>query len=367
MDASNSRDTSYNPYNQAGFETKTNAAMKHCLVFDQVISRQEIKFIRSSLSSQIEEYNHAIKIAVDFGNNIIKFDHYHLDIESPLDSEHELIKTVSCLINTSNIILGYLDFLEKKIGLPSGGDPALREAVGAGQLLARLLLETVLRMRGIDVLPEFELGYLEYGVAIRFTGEGLMQHRDMRVAQDDDSSDDTWHKDDTHDVWFRRRWHVDSTFHPLRRIPGTAWHKFFGSLHHSSNKSPLLFRKTPRDYFKVVIPDNAYFVRSETESFYEYYRDLFMRAEMRNLERALSIHFSGKIGEPEVIEVQHGLCVDWDDASEFDEILVDEEKWELINMHMNIPELAGIALYGEDIRFSEIKEEEHTIYELDDD
>nr|AAC37477.1 mating type protein [Neurospora crassa] len=172
--------------------------------------------------------------------------------------ERRIIKTSCCIIESTNTILNFLSFLEKNRGLPFGGDQRLQQAAYKGQQFAFRLLRSLTLHKAAQEVPGKDFG-LVYGKDV-YVLNGHILHRSKQEIVGQAGG---------------RNWHVDHTLHPLRRVPGTPWHKFFGNLEVGDDKQLRLFdddaavdsyRVGPQKFF-VVIPETAefYFGRSQQQ------------------------------------------------------------------------------------------------------
>lgn len=155
------------------------------------------------------------------------------------------------------MILNFLSFLEKKRGLPSGGDQRLQQAAYKGQQFATRLLRSLTIHKDAQETPGKEFG-LVCGKEVHVLGGHIVRRSKRDVVGQAGGVN----------------WHVDHTHHPLRRVPGTPWHKFFGNVEVEPNKPLHLFGdftspKSDRNghrKFPVIIPETAMFIQDEISS-----------------------------------------------------------------------------------------------------
>ncbi|KAK4233097.1 hypothetical protein C8A03DRAFT_48248 [Achaetomium macrosporum] len=242
---------------------------------------------------------------------------------------------------------------EQKTGLTSGGDVSLNIQVKEAQALVKELLNTLLLHKKADNYPGKECG-LVYNEDIKVCGEFILH----RYAHVDESyvPDPT---DDNEDVGnLVQYWHTENLVHPLRHVPGTPWHKFFGNFEPGLIIGPALFRECkPRPFFRVILPTIITWMKLEIIGDYGKYRQMFERASHHE-----PIYHPGQ-RLPEFIKEVGAFCLNiarpeesiilcLEDMSEIscpEYDLLGLSRPEALNAEINAPELAGIALFGADI------------------
>lgn len=139
--------------------------------------------------------------------------------------------------------------------MPSGGDQRLQQAAYKGQQFAFRLLRSLTIHKDAQEIPGREFG-LVYGKEVHVI-DGHLFHRSKQEIVGQAGG---------------RNWHIDHTLHPLRRVPGTPWHKFFGNVE-VDNELHLFDDDTSVDSdrdglrkFSVVIPETAEFILDEISS-----------------------------------------------------------------------------------------------------
>ena len=174
--------------------------------------------------------------------------------------EKKVIKAACHIIESTNTILNFLSFLEKKRGLPAGGDQRLQQAAYKGQQFAMRLLRSLTIHKAAQEIPGKEFG-LVYGKEVY-----VLDGHPLRKSEEDVLGQAVG-----------VNWHLDHAQHPLRRVPGTPWHKFFGNVEVEGNKRLHLFDDDdsaksdptgPRK-FCVIIPETAEFIQDEINSEHE--------------------------------------------------------------------------------------------------
>ncbi|EAQ91646.1 hypothetical protein CHGG_03581 [Chaetomium globosum CBS 148.51] len=159
-----------------------------------------------------------------------------------------------------------------------------------------------------------------------------------------------------------RYWHTENLVHPLRHVPGNPWHKFFGNLQPGPIVRPDLFReRKPQPYFRLMFPTTITWVQPEIRRDYDNYREIFEKslrfpgprlpeairvARTGGVQCRLSHYFRGwkRTEEATILclkDMSEIPCPEYD--------LLGLSGLEALNAEVNAPDLAGIALLGEDI------------------
>lgn len=199
-------------------------------------------------------------------------------------NQEAVVKTVCHFLASSNTILEFLDFQQHETGLLAGGDSSLEKQVKAAQELVQALLNAFLLHKRAENYPGKELGML-YNEDVKVYGGFVFHKNELAVYSDiPDPAGDNF---DLRKL--ARYWHPEHIYHPLRRVPGTPWHKFFGNLHPLSIMNPTLFReRKPLPEFTVILPQNITWLIPELFSDYEENRLLFERVSCSQPHRATS-------------------------------------------------------------------------------
>jgi hypothetical protein len=184
-----------------------------------------------------------------------------------------VVKTVCQFLASSNAILEFLAFQQRRTGLVSGGDRSLEKQVKDAQALVQELLNTFLLHQKAENYPGKECGLI-YNEDIKVFG-GFILHKHAHA----DQSDIPDPNDDNEDVGkLVQYWHTESLVHPLRHVPGTPWHKFFGNVKPGPIVNPALFReRKPLPFFKVIFPTTITWLQPELRQDYDRYREMFER------------------------------------------------------------------------------------------
>jgi hypothetical protein len=184
-----------------------------------------------------------------------------------------VVKTVCHFLASSNAILEFLNFQQRKTGLASGGDDSLEKQVKEAQALVKELLNTLLLHKKAETYPGKECG-LVYNEDVKVFGSFIL-HKYGHVDQDF-IPDPT---NDNEDVGkLVRYWHTENLVHPLRHVPGTPWHKFFGNVQPGPILSPALFReRKPQPFFTAMHPTTITWLKPEIVHDYDGYREMFER------------------------------------------------------------------------------------------
>lgn len=182
-----------------------------------------------------------------------------------------IVKTVCHFLASSNTILEFLDFQRIKTGLAGGGDRSLEKQVKDAQALVAALLNTLILYKKAESYPGKTSG-LVYDEDVKVFGNFILhKNRDADPSDVPDPNDD---EEDMGKVI--RYWHTEGIFHPLRHVPGTAWHKFFGNMKPGPIKAPALFReRKSAPYFKIIFPETISWLKPELMAEYDKYRNMF--------------------------------------------------------------------------------------------
>ncbi|KAK4102749.1 hypothetical protein N658DRAFT_522763 [Parathielavia hyrcaniae] len=320
--------------------------------------RLQSQHIRSILAKDIEEFeNHFEEILQTASVFLVTTERVAQSPSLVIVDQVSVVNTVCHFLVSSNAILEFLDFHYRRTGLASGGDPSLEKQVKDAQILVQELLSTLILHKKAEHYPGKELG-LVHGEDVMVYGNFLLHkfhHAEQSQIPDPD--------DENVDIGkLVRYWHTESLFSPLRHVPGTPWHKFFGNLRPGPLASPALFReRKPLPYFHALIPPTIEWLHVELEDEYAKYREMFERFEslpgprlpdsakmamIRNIQRRLSHYFNGwkRVEEPSI------LCLE--DMSDFpcpEYDLLGASRFEALNAEINATDMAGIALLGEPV------------------
>ncbi|KAL2136849.1 hypothetical protein VTI74DRAFT_1063 [Chaetomium olivicolor] len=216
-------------------------------------------------------------------------------------------------------------------------------------MVVQKFLCALLLYKRAENYPGKENGLL-YNEDVKILG-GFVLHKHAYV----DASDVPDPNDDNEDMGkLIQYWHTESIFHPVRHVPGTPWHKFFGNLKPGPIMSPALFRERKQlPFFRMLFPKTITWLQPELMSDYDKYRHSF---ETRRLpsprlpefirERRVSNLFKGwlRFEDDRILHFEDMTelpCPEYD--------LSGTAKLEALNAEINATELAGIALQGADI------------------
>ncbi len=193
-----------------------------------------------------------------------------------------VVQTVCQFLVSSNTILEFLDFQRTRTGLAAGGDGSLEKQVKIAQALTQELLGTLVLHRKAESYPGKDSG-LTYNEDVKLYGNFLL-HKNFDADPDDIPNPNDDEEDINKVVQY---WHTTGVFNPLRHVPGTPWHKFFGNLRPGPLEKPALFReRKPLPFFKVIFPETIFWVKPEVMADYDKYRELFERVSLKNYRPA---------------------------------------------------------------------------------
>jgi hypothetical protein len=234
----------------------------------------QAQFVRSLLATEIQEFESSFEEILQTVSAFLvateRVAHYSSLV---IVDEEAVVKTICHFLASSNAILEFLAFQQRKTGLASGGDCSLEKQVTDAQTLVQELRNTLILHRKAERFPGKESGLI-YHEDVKVYG-GFILHKYAHA----DGSDIPDPNDDNEDLGrLAQYWHTEGLFHPLRHVPGTPWHKFFGNLQPGGIMTPYLFReRKPLPFFKAIFPETILWLQPELREDYERYREMFER------------------------------------------------------------------------------------------
>lgn len=190
-----------------------------------------------------------------------------------------MVETVCRFLALSNGILEFLDFQRKRTCLPGGGDVSLEKQIIEAQKLVQKLLQAILLHKKAESFPGKEMGFV-HDRDVKVFG-GLVFHKNQEL-DGSDMPDPT--RDNVELDTINQYWHAEDIYRPLRHVPGTHWHKFFGNLRpgpanlQPGSLRPSLFREAePQPLFRIFWPTTILWLKTELFGDYENKRLLFER------------------------------------------------------------------------------------------
>ncbi|KAK3695535.1 hypothetical protein B0T22DRAFT_110197 [Podospora appendiculata] len=237
--------------------------------------------IRRDIAQEIKEYEHhfgnLMRMAKSVHCKLSGMDMISAHFPTPeLVDEARLMDVTLSFIEASNNILAYLEIVKKNTGLPSGGDSALETHVKNGQRVVSVLLQTYIAHMDAQYVPGKDVG-LAYGRDIKLAGRHVL-HKHFGSSNGFIVHD---RAGGPHD-----HWHIDHLLHPLRRVPGTPWHKYFGNIQSDTNQflPPNLFDGQASQQININMPVSTNFMRLSTGQEYGSHRTWFnMRPDREHL------------------------------------------------------------------------------------
>ena len=252
----------------------------------QAVLRLQAQYTRSIIATEIDKFETSFEEILQTASMFLVTTERIANSPSlVIIDQPSVVKTVCHFLAASNAILEFLDFQQRMTGLASGGDESLERQVKEAQLLVKELLTTLLLHKKVETYPGKECG-LVYDEDIKVYG-GFILHKYGHVDQSDVPDPD----DDDEDVEkLMQYWHTENLVHPLRHVPGTAWHKFFGNLQPGPIVSPELFReRKPQPYFKLMFPTTITWLKPEICRDYDNYREMFERVSSSLWSKSTSL------------------------------------------------------------------------------
>jgi hypothetical protein len=217
------------------------------------VLRLQAQHIRASLAKEIEKFEETF-------DDILQTTNAFLASTNPIKEPSTLVaidrasvvKTVCHFLASSNEILHFLETQVKD-----------------AQALVAELLKTLILHHKAEAFPGKENG-LVYNEDVKVF-RGLVLHHASHVEVDEipDPYDTKVGKDK-----LIQYWHAEPILNPLRIVPGTPWHKFFGGLLPSMR--PKLFRERKDvECFHTFVPFWLDMMLRWIEDEYERYRNAF--------------------------------------------------------------------------------------------
>lgn len=162
----------------------------------------------------------------------------------------------------------------------------MEKQVKDAHALVQELLNTFLLHQKAETYPGKECGLI-YNEDVKIFG-GFVLHKYGHA----DQSDIPDPNDDNEDVGkLVQYWHTEALFHPLRHVPGTPWHKFFGNVQPGPVVNPVLFReRKPLPFFKAIFPTTITWLQPELRHDYDRYREMFERVSHSFTENIVLQH-----------------------------------------------------------------------------
>ncbi|KAK4154862.1 hypothetical protein C8A00DRAFT_14038 [Chaetomidium leptoderma] len=312
----------------------------------QIVLRLQAQYIRSSLATEIQGFENSFdEILQTASVFLVTTERVAHSSSLVVVDQASVVKTICHFLASSNAILEFLDFQQHNTGLASGGDCSLERQVKEAQALVGELLNTFLLHKRAETYPGRECGLI-YNEDVKIFS-GFLLHK-YGHADENDIPDPL--DEDVDMGKLVRYWHTEGVFHPLRHVPGTPWHKFFGNIKPGPIMSPELFReRKPQPFFKVIFPKTITWLQPEVMGDYEKYRELFERfrrmpgPRLPEFVRAVST-LQHRIDESKLLHLE--------DMSELpcpEYNLLGLSRFEALNAEINATELAGIALLGAEV------------------
>ncbi|KAK3904982.1 mat A-2 [Staphylotrichum tortipilum] len=312
----------------------------------QVVLRLQAQFIRASLAEEIAEFEKYFQEILETTSVFLVSTERVSDSPSlVVVDQAAVVKTVCHFLASSNAILEFLHFQRIRTGLAGGGDRSLEKQVKDAQAMVGALLNTLILYRKAESYPGKTSG-LVYDEDVTVFGNFIL-HKN----RDADPSDVPDPNDNEEDMGkLIQYWHTEGILHPLRHVPGTAWHKFFGNIKPGPIMRPALFReRKPLPSFKVIFPQTISWLKDELIAEYDKYRHMFERFRRLPGPRLPENirHVSTTLLGFDEAEYLHLEDMSEIPCPEYD--LFGMSRFEALNAELNTPELAGIALLGADV------------------
>jgi hypothetical protein len=238
----------------------------------QVVLLFQARQTRAAIAEEIEAFERCFDEVLQTATAFLEAtEDFQEDIFLLFSEDDALLNLLCHFTALSNGILEFLDFQAQQTGLPSGVDISLESQVKAAQAFVEKFLQTFLLFKRAEGYPGKEIGMLPKEDVMIFGGAVFHRHNRVIPINAPDP-----HRVDVSASRAAKYWHGEHLFHPLRHVPGTQWHKYFGNLQPGPKYIPALFReKNQQPNFIVVFPTTLGFLVDETGTEYEKYRQYF--------------------------------------------------------------------------------------------
>ncbi|KAK3364072.1 hypothetical protein B0T25DRAFT_430313, partial [Lasiosphaeria hispida] len=233
----------------------------------QLVSRLMRQTIRSALNIEISIFHRTIHEVLRYGRLIYEYSQrvpYPVTVKGINGSE--VVKSLGQFLGATDTILQYLDFHEKKTGMPSAGDPQLRQMVEGGRYLIETFMVAYVYHGDCVDRPGFHLGLIYHRDIKNLNGSVMIrnQNRQPWALHVSDLELSQLHLDTMLDYW-----HYPKLHHPVIVVPGTPWHKFMGNLKCGPNHVPLIFDGKPRFNLELWTPEVGIYMELEIIKTYD--------------------------------------------------------------------------------------------------
>lgn len=238
--------------------------------------RIQARYIRSAIAPEIEAFENSFDEIIQTAELFLTATEKISESSDIVLIDHEtVIKTFCQFLVSSNYILDFLRFQQRKTGIPAGGDVSLHKQVKAAQAVVQTLLTALVVHIKADSYPGKEMGMVYDEDTKYLWGAILHKNKDA-----DPSEVPTVSTDEADINEIKKYWHIEHFYHPIRHVPGTTWHKFFGGIRlprFTAGNPSLFLKKGAKSFFVVNFPETVTWLAQELGSEYEMYRALFDR------------------------------------------------------------------------------------------
>ncbi|KAK0723742.1 sporulation minus regulator 1 [Apiosordaria backusii] len=323
----------------------------------QVTLRMQSTMVRTALRKEIQQFEKSFDEIIQQTGVFLATTEQHFMSPSLVVTDEDLLIRHLCGFLVSKLsIEGFLAFHQQTIQRTSGGDTSLAKQVKAATVFVQELLVTLICHKEAADYPGKHLGMMG-DQEVKYFG-GTIFHLNPHIGPDDElpEIDDVYEDIDE----LTNYYHAEKLSHPLRQLPGTPWHKFFGNfpetrVHDAPETS--LFRENPRhEDLTLSIPGTILFLIPEFRREYKRFRELLeehsqlslpllldeaRKENLKIVQRRLSHIHEGHIecGNFEPLCREH---TDMIPRPEYD--LDGNRKFEMQNLTVNTPELIGDSL-----------------------
>ncbi|KAK4170738.1 sporulation minus regulator 1 [Triangularia setosa] len=323
----------------------------------QVSLRMQSSLIRAALRTEIRQFERSFDEVIQQTGVFLETTEQHFVSPSlVITNEDVLIRHLCGFLASKLSIEGFLDFHKRTTQGTSDGDSSLANQVKAATMFVQELLQTLICHKEAADYPGKHLG-MEYDREVKYFG-GCLFHLSATMDLDDElpEIDDVYEDVDE----LTNYYHGEKLAHPLRQLPGTPWHKFFGNFPETRvEEAPdaSLFRDKPQDEAPTFsIPGTILFLIPEFRREYKTFRDILKehnqlplpllldevkKKKIQIIQRQLSNLHGGNI-ECGIFEP---LCWENTEMIPRPEYNVDgNRRFDMQNLTVNLPDLIGGSL-----------------------
>ncbi|KAK4200256.1 sporulation minus regulator 1 [Triangularia verruculosa] len=337
----------------------------------QVTLDMQSNLIRTTLRPEILLFQRSFEEIIQQTSVFLATTEQHFLSPSLLVTDEDVLIRHLCGFLASKLgIEGFLAFHQQTIQRTSSGDSSLANQVKAATVFVQDLLQALICHKEAADYPGKHLAMI-YDREVKYFG-GSIFHLNPHIDIDDDLPEIDDDYEELEDL--TSYYHAEKLSHPLRQLPGTPWHKFFGNFEetrvHDAPEMSLFRDNAQHKDLTLSIPGTILFLVPEIRREYDRFREI--------LEEASQPHKNGKLPLPLLLDevrkekiqilqrrlpnfhdgkIECGsfeeLCSEHTDAIPRPEYALDGSRTiEMQNFTVNSPDLVGDSL--PDVRIAQI-------------